>query len=180
MDNPRWFTLRGAMPNPEKYVPVLDRYGEGWNKVDLDLVVSCFSDATRYRDFATRRWVEGIDKLRKYVRSVFRRFPEQHWQGIEVFPHVEPGVFSVKYAFKMASAFDEMVGEGYERIVVEDGRITLDDVFLRTDAYNVRVPVLDQRLNLLAVMDAPNALRKTVRGLAALTPLARMNSRVGT
>lgn len=160
--SPKWFRLDAPLLHPERDLPVLEQYGEGWNTADVAMILDCFADGIRYRDMGTGRWLVGKARLKRYLEVVFARFPTQRWEDIEVFPHRTDGVISVGYRFAMRGAREEMVGEGYERIVLAGGKIELDDVYLRVDAMNVNLPLVGRSVNLLEVWSAPRRFKRAL------------------
>lgn len=148
---PKWIKIVGGLKNENLYIPVLDQYGKGWNTCNIDLILDCFSVDVRYRDSDVDRRLVGINKTRRHLNTLFDRFPVQEKKNIEVSAHQATGVFSVWYQFVMSGKKEEMSGEGYEKIIVENGKICLNDVYLRVDEFFMKIPIVGYKMELLAI-----------------------------
>ncbi len=101
-----------------------------WNRSDAKATASYYSPDCEYRDPNVPSGIHSRQELEKYLRILFRLWPDQAWTNWEVLPHSREGEFSVCYAFRFGNKRRSISGLGMDRIEFENGLLKKNWVYL--------------------------------------------------
>lgn len=108
---------------------------KAWNKADAAQTAAFYAEELDYRDPNTPDGIRSRDGLRRYLRVLFRRWPEQNWTPRELLPHEAAGAYSATYDFRFANKRTAVSGWGMDRFEFRDGLIALNWVFLNAGSW---------------------------------------------
>jgi len=108
---------------------------DAWNTADAEKTASFYSDDLDYRDPNTPDGIHGKESFVRYLRVLFRRWPEQKWTPDLLMPHEQAGAFSASYTFSFGNKKMTVHGRGIDRIEFTGGLISLNWVYLNADSW---------------------------------------------
>ena len=96
-----------------------------------------YADRMDYRDPNVPEGIQSRSDFERYLRILFRQWPEQQWVEGEVLPHARPGCFTVSYHFRFANSRRGLVveGRGIDRIEFEGDLIRMNWVYLNAEQW---------------------------------------------
>jgi hypothetical protein len=117
------------------YVAIMEGCVAAWNRGDAEGVASFYTDDLDYRDPTVPKGISNKGDFIKYLKLIFKVWPEQEWVGKEIMPHEKKGSFSVNYDFKFANGERVVKGNGIDRIEFRGDKICLNHVYLNADKW---------------------------------------------
>src|SRR5688572_3416350 len=119
----------------EDYIRLMTECLHAWNKADAIATASFYAENLDYRDPTVPEGIHTRERFIKYLKILFRMWPEQEWLGKKVLPHAEPGSFSVCYNFRFANKKKSIQGFGMDRMEFEGDKIKLNHVYLNAEKW---------------------------------------------
>lgn len=108
---------------------------QAWNRADAGATASFYAPVCDYRDPNAPGGIHSRADMERYLKILFRLWPEQAWTDWEVLPHGTPGHFSVCYKFRFGNKKTAIGGQGMDRIEFENGWIKRNWVYLNADQW---------------------------------------------
>ncbi|MCC6276130.1 MAG: nuclear transport factor 2 family protein [Leptospiraceae bacterium] len=121
----------------DEYIEILKEMLKGWTESDPEKTAEYYDQDLEYIDPNVRGGISGRNKFIAYLRVLFNRWPVQEWACKEVFPHSNPGQFSIRYDFRFANPAlgKEIKGEGMDYIEFKNDKIIKNYVYLNADLW---------------------------------------------
>jgi len=118
----------------KNYVRLLEECSFAWSARDVEAVCSFYAEDLDYRDPNVINGINTMENFRRYLRVLFRKWPEQSWAGKLVMPMAQLGCFTVTYDFSLRRGEKVVRGCGLDRIEFKGEKIRICHVYL--NAYN--------------------------------------------
>ena len=127
--------LQGDHETYKAYVSLMEGCVAAWNRSDAEATAAFYAEDLDYRDPNLPNGIHSREKFTKYLRILFRLWPEQQWTGKIILPHAKPGAFSISYNFRFANGRKSIQGFGIDRLEFEGDKIKLNHVYLNADQW---------------------------------------------
>ena len=113
-----------------QYDAIIDQVLAAWNSQDVEKVVACYTEDTRYRDPNTRGHVVGREGMRRYLRKLFAGW-EMTWACREAFPLAggQGMAFLWRATFKRPGGAQVVEADGMDLAVLRDGLLARNEVY---------------------------------------------------
>lgn len=124
--------MNQVLLSTSEYIARSEAWLAAWNRSNAEAVSSFYAEKCDYRDPSVPDGITSRRDLFRYLRLLFRLWPEQNWSLKAIFPHEEPGSFSATYDFRFANARRqrEVKGNGMDLIVFEGDLVRTNWVYL--------------------------------------------------
>ena len=118
------------------YVVIMNNCIQEWNRADAEAVASNYTDDLYYSDPSVPMGINGKEEFIKYLKLIFKLWPQQEWIPGESFEHKNGSSFSGCYRFKFANKDTEIKGYGMDIIEFADDKIRKNYVYLNAEKWN--------------------------------------------
>jgi len=117
------------------YTSIMNDWLAAWNKADAELTASFYTDELDYRDPTVPQGIFKKEEFIKYLKLIFKVWPNQKWVARNIMPHASEGSFSADYEFKISNGRTTIQGCGMDRIEFKGNKVCLNHVYLNADQW---------------------------------------------
>ncbi len=120
----------------EHYIAFANDWLAAWSKADAEGVASLYCDELDYHDPSVPQGIKNKTDFIQYLKLLFKAWPSQQWKLENLYPHADQGAFSAEYSFQIANGKTAIRGRGMDLMVLKEGKICINHVYLNADQWN--------------------------------------------